>query len=80
MARHEVIALRKIVEPKVTGTVTGTTQRFTGALELPSGCAGILYAFHTKKAARAFWGEDVELVRISEIGEIGRLDDDGQAI
>ena len=30
-------------------------------LNLPPGCTGILFVFESKKAARDFWGKDVEL-------------------
>lgn len=30
---------------------------------LPDGCIGILFAFESKKAARAYWGEDTKLSR-----------------
>ena len=30
-------------------------------VELPDGCVGIMLAFKTKKAARAYYGKDIEL-------------------
>lgn len=32
-----------------------------GTVSLPEGCLGIMLLFTSKKAARAFWGDDVEL-------------------
>lgn len=33
---------------------------------LPDGCTGILYVFKTKKAARAWWGKDIDLIPVEE--------------
>ena len=33
-------------------------------MNLPLGCEGILFVFESKKAARDYWGKDVELVRL----------------
>ena len=30
-------------------------------VELPDGCVGMMLAFKTKKAARAYYGKDIEL-------------------
>ena len=38
-------------------------------LSLPEGCLGMLFVFESKKAARAYWGRDVDLKRIEEIKE-----------
>ena len=76
MAAHEVIALRKIVAPRLSGVVNGTNERFEANLNLPEGCSGILYAFGSKKAARSFFGDDVELVKISSMGVKGRVSDE----
>lgn len=38
-------------------------------LQLPEGCTGMLFVFKTKKAAREFWGKDIELM------EVGKQDD-----
>ena len=35
---------------------------------LPKGCTGMLFCFESKKAAREYWGKDVELLRF-EVGE-----------
>ena len=36
-------------------------------LILPRDCTGILFCFESKKAAREFWGKDVELMPIEEV-------------
>lgn len=33
-------------------------------LRLPEGCTGMLFCFQSKKAAREYWGKDVDLLRI----------------
>ena len=35
-----------------------------GHCVLPEGASGICFVFETKKAARAYWGKDVELIEI----------------
>lgn len=54
--KHSVIAL-KVYEGAVE-VDDGKAQ-----MELPSGCTGILFCFESKKAARAYWGMDVEFIR-----------------
>ena len=32
-------------------------------MTLPKGCTGMLFCFESKKAAREYWGKDVEMLR-----------------
>jgi hypothetical protein len=36
-------------------------------IKLPDRCAGLLMLFETKKAARDWWGKNVELVEIESV-------------
>ena len=36
-------------------------------IKLPPGCLGIMMVFETKKAAREWWGKDVEFIEIELI-------------
>lgn len=38
-------------------------------LNLPKGCIGLFFAFESKKAAREWWGKDVQLLEIEEKDE-----------
>ena len=51
--KHKVIAMKLVGE-----------KMFTRPVNLPTGCKGILFVFDSKKAARAYWGKDIELVRV----------------
>ena len=33
-------------------------------INLPEGCTGLFFCFESKKAARKYWGKDVDLIRI----------------
>lgn len=58
--KHQVIAMKKHL-----GQVELQGHKFK--ITLPPGCSGMLFVFDTKKAAREYWGKDVELVRIEEM-------------
>ena len=36
-------------------------------LNLPRGCLGLSFLFESKKAARAYWGKDTELLEVKII-------------
>lgn len=58
--KQQVIAMRKH-----SGAVkVGDTETL---LILPPGCTGILFCFESKKAAREYWGKDIELIRYEEV-------------
>ena len=58
--KQQVIAMRKHAGAiSVDGIETQLT--------LPSGCTGILFCFESKKAAREYWGEDIELIQYKEL-------------
>lgn len=59
--KHEVIAMKK--HPGVVSIDGIRTQN----MKLPEGCTGILFVFESKKASKAYWGKDVEMVRIKEV-------------
>jgi len=59
---QQVIAMRKHSGEIL---VNGIESR----LPLPKGCTGILFCFESKKAAREYYGKDVELIEIKEIKE-----------
>ena len=60
--KQPVIAL-KLHDGEIT--VDGEKVR----IKLPDGCLGIAFAFESKTKARKYWGKDVEMVRIENIGE-----------
>ena len=33
-------------------------------MSFPEGCVGLIFAFKTKKAAREYWGKDIELLQL----------------
>ena len=39
---------------------------FAAYLSLPEGCTGMLFAFESKKSARAYWGNNVDLLEYKE--------------
>jgi hypothetical protein len=57
MMKHQVVAMKlhdgKIEYPGGCGKMT-----------LPKGCVGLLFVFESKKAAREFWGNNAELLRV----------------
>ena len=58
--KHPVIALKKHSgEVKIMGERT--------RMILPPGCIGICFVFETKKAARKYWGNDIEMIRIERV-------------
>ena len=63
--KHQVIALKK--HPGNI-EINGVANK----LNLPKGCTGILFTFESTKTARAWTGNDVQLVRISDITDKGR--------
>jgi len=58
--KQQVIAMRRH-----TGKIAVSGRETQ--LILPPGCTGILFCFESKKAAREYWGKDVELVQIEEV-------------
>lgn len=46
------------VEPKCLAA------SFAGPVQLPDGCAGLMFVFKTKKAARAMYGRNVPLMAV----------------
>lgn len=57
---HQVIAMRKHPGSIKVGDVETR-------IALPNGYTGMLFCFESKKAARQFWGKNVELVRYEEV-------------
>jgi len=55
--KHQVIAMLK---QSCTLKIDGRKLK----VELPKGCIGILFCFESKKTAKDWCGEDVELMRI----------------
>lgn len=55
---HTVIGLA--VQPLEVIGVDGEIEK----IELPNGCIGVCYVFESKKAARAYYGKDVKLLRV----------------
>lgn len=53
--KHQVIALKKH-----SGMVKVDGIKFS--MKLPTGCIGVLFCFESKKTAKEYWGEDVDLV------------------
>ena len=44
-----------------------------GKIGLPDGCIGVLFAFESKKAARAYWGNDTKLSRFEITDPSGKI-------
>ena len=59
MNKHRVIALKRH-----SGFVQVHGDPNPVLMNLPPGCDGILFVFESKKAAREYWGKDVETVRV----------------
>jgi len=55
--KHQFVALKKHV-----GCVT--VNEIEVKMKLPDGCTGLLFCFESKKAARKYWGKDVDLINI----------------
>jgi len=60
--KHEVIAMKKH-----GGFVTIGGGNKPLRMKLPEGCTGVLFVFESKKAARAYWGNNVPMERVKEI-------------
>jgi len=62
--KHPVIAMKLH-----TGGVKLSTspEPIIGKMGLPDGCTGILFVFNSKKAARDYWGKNVELKEIEAL-------------
>ena len=58
--KHQVIAMKKH-NAKVS------FQGYEFNMTLPPGCTGVLFVFESKKAARKYWGNDIELMQIEEV-------------
>jgi len=58
--KHPVITLRLH-----SGGVTIDGQEVQ--MKLPEGCSGVLFAFESKKAARKYWGNDVDFIRFEQL-------------
>ena len=57
--KHEVLAM-KMSRGRQKITING----IVAEMPLPDWCIGIMFVFESKKAARAYYGNDVNLIRI----------------
>jgi hypothetical protein len=63
--KHQVITLKKHSGNMKTKDVFDNSIFLKN--HLPEGCTGILFCFESKKAARAYWGKDIDMIRFEEI-------------
>jgi len=62
--KHKVIAMK--VHDGESQIVENEERSNPIPMKLPNGCTGILFVFETKKAAREYWGNDTELLRVED--------------